>query len=108
MPVSGYDAPQLFNLDDDPEERHDRAAVPANREQQEALLALATADWDGTAILTTLERRRQGRPLPSPAAGVGMPRASEFWVAPAGCNVFPEDPPEAWEEGLRRPPRAIK
>jgi choline-sulfatase len=85
-----YPMPQLFHLEDDPLELHDLAGVPAHRDQQEALLALVTADWDGDAILATLERRQQERQVPHAPARVGD-SPSEYWSAPSGCNLFPEE-----------------
>jgi len=88
----GYATPQLFQVEDDPQELHDLAGAPACQDQQDELLALATADWDGGAIMATLEHRQALRPAPNPAARSLTLRSSEYWAPPPGCNVFPEGP----------------
>ena len=86
----GYEAPQLFHLEDDPGELHDLAGVAAHQKQREALLALATAGWDGAAIEATLAQRHVMRPSPNPATAARPIRSAEYWPPPPDCNVFPE------------------
>jgi choline-sulfatase len=86
----GYPSPQLFNLDHDPRELHDLAGDPAYADQREALLALATAGWDGDEIVATLARRQAQRPAPNPSNRMAQPRSGEYWSPPPGCNAFPE------------------
>ncbi|MGI8912611.1 MAG: sulfatase-like hydrolase/transferase, partial [Chloroflexota bacterium] len=86
----GYTMPQLFHLDHDPQEQHDLAVDPDYREPRAALLALATAGWDGAAIEATLERRQAMRPPPNPATRAQTLRSAEYWTPTTDCTVFPE------------------
>lgn len=87
----GYDEPQLFNVADDPEEFEDRADDPACAEVKAELLARALKGWDGTAIEPRVQRRAAGRQVLRQWAGVVEHDLSDFWQAPPGCNVFPEE-----------------
>jgi choline-sulfatase len=87
----GYDAPQIFNLEEDPEEFEDRAGDPACAAVRERLLARVRAGWDGDRIEAELKRRAEGRALIRRWAGRVPHDLSDFWQAPPGCNVFPEE-----------------
>ncbi len=87
----GYDAPQLFNVAEDPEEFEDRAGDPGCAEVRERLLARVRAGWDGDWIEAELKRRSEGRALVRRWAGRVAHDLSDFWQAPSGCNVFPEE-----------------
>ena len=87
----GYDAPQLFNVAEDPEEFEDRAEDPACAAVRERLLARAREGWDGDRIEAELKRRADGRAVVRRWAGKVAHDLSDFWQAPPGCNVFPEE-----------------
>ena len=86
----GYDAPQLFNIDEDPEEFHDRAEDGACVDIRTQLLERARAGWDGDAITSQLASRTDDREVLRAWAGAVDHDLSDFWRAPAGCNLFPE------------------
>ena len=50
--------PQLFNLEDDPHERVDQAAVPECRELVAELTGLVLDGWDPARVATRLEERQ--------------------------------------------------
>ena len=87
----GYDEPQLFNLAEDPGEFEDRAGDPDCAGVREALLARVREGWDGSAIGPKLQRRAGGRRVLRRWAGAVKHDVADFWRAPAGCNVFPEE-----------------
>ena len=85
----GYGVPQLFNLDDDPQELVDRARDPVCATVRARLREEALAGWSGNAIEAELRRRAEGADLLR-AWGRMMPvDPTDFWQAPAGANVFP-------------------
>ena len=51
--------PQLFNLAEDPAERHDRAQDSGCREVREALTARVLADWDPEAVAEKMAEKRR-------------------------------------------------
>ena len=87
----GYDEPQLFNLDEDPLEFDDRARDPVCAEVREALLARVRDGWNGGTIRPRLQRRTEGRRVLREWAGAVEHDLADFWRAPPGCNVFPEE-----------------
>ncbi|MDP6775629.1 MAG: sulfatase-like hydrolase/transferase [Candidatus Latescibacteria bacterium] len=87
----GYDAPQLFNIEEDPEEFHDRAGDPACADVQARLLARAREEWDGGAIADHVASRADDREALRAWASTVEHDLSDFWQAPEGCNLFPED-----------------
>jgi choline-sulfatase len=54
----GY-APQLFDLENDPYERHDLAHEPGHADTRDALLARVLDGWDPDAIAARIRARRQ-------------------------------------------------
>ncbi len=88
----GYDTVQLFDLEADPDEQHDRGTDPACREIRESLLARATEEWDGAGVERThgMEQARSAL-----VQGTGRLRGdgiSEQWLFPAGGNVREDRP----------------
>ena len=87
----GFERPQLFDLETDPEELEDRADDPTCAAIREELLNRVLEGWDGNAIEARLERQTATRPLLR-QWGEKVPHdLSDFWRAPAGCNLFPEE-----------------
>jgi len=87
----GHDRPQLFNLEEDPDEFHDRAADPACADIKEQLMERVLQGWNGDAIEATLERRTEARNLLREWGRTVPHDLSDFWQAPPGCNIFPEE-----------------
>ena len=86
----GYDAPQLYNLAEDPEELEDRADDPGCADVKAELMARVREGWDGEAVQDRLSSRAEGREVIRQWAGTVAHDLSDFWQAPAGCNTFPE------------------
>jgi choline-sulfatase len=86
----GYDAPQLFNLHEDPQELDDRAAAPSCAPIREALLAEAREGWSAAEIEATLARRTADRRLLATWARAVQPPDPDYWSFPPERNVFPE------------------
>jgi choline-sulfatase len=53
------DAPQLFDLDDDPYERHDLSRDPQHAATRDALLARVLDGWNPDAIAARIRARRE-------------------------------------------------
>ncbi len=82
--------PQLFDLDDDPEERNDRADDPACAEIREALTARVLEGWHPEAIAAELDAR--GREKQVLAAWTRAVRpASPYQVETRGEDNWLED-----------------
>ncbi len=86
----GFDEPQLFNLDDDPDEFRDLAGDPGCADVKGALLERVLEGWRGGAIGPKLQRRAGGRRVLRRWAGAVEHDLTDYWKAPPGCNVFPE------------------
>ena len=86
----GYEQPQLFNIEEDPQELCDRAQDSSCAAIKNELLEQVLAGWDADAIGAELESRRKGQQLLRQWAGVVEHDLSDFWRAPPGSNVFPE------------------
>lgn len=87
----GYETPQLFNLREDPDEFEDRANDPECAEIRQHLLDRVLSGWSGDRIEQTLERRRRARNVLVNWTQAVQPADPDFWEAPPGCNVFPEE-----------------
>lgn len=57
------DPPQLFNLEDDPQEMHDRADDPACKQIREQLLAELLAEWDPAHVARRMSEKRRATEL---------------------------------------------
>ena len=89
----GYEHPQLFHLESDPEELQDLGQDEAYRDIRESLLDAAMEDWSGDEVLQTLETTRVDREVLvkfGKTARVGTDDPPDRWTAPDGCNIFPE------------------
>ena len=86
----GYDAPVLFNLDDDPQELHDRAADPSCADVRDELDDLVRAGWSGAAVERAVARHQTDRNVLDDWATALHPAAPDLWHAPPGSNSFPE------------------
>jgi len=89
----GYDRPQLFNLESDPEEWNDLGDDDSHAAIRDELLAEVQAGWSGENILRTLEMVGSDREIlrkfqKQSRVATGDP--PDRWNAPDGCNIFPE------------------
>lgn len=87
----GHDEPQLFNLEEDPAEHSDRAGDPACLQERDDLLARVRDGWDGATIGPTIASRVPDQQYLRQWGRTASFDPSDFWRAPAGCNVFPEE-----------------
>jgi len=86
----GYEEPQLFNIEEDPQELHDLAGDSKYADVKAELLARVCEGWDGAVVQPTLDARAQGRGVLRDWASEVSHDLDGFWQAPPGCNVFPE------------------
>lgn len=85
----GYERPQLFNLAEDPQEMHDRAADPACAAVCQRLLARVRAGWDGQRVAQALARcPERSREVLKRARAHATPTA-DSWDVPPEATVFP-------------------
>ncbi|MDP6108309.1 MAG: sulfatase-like hydrolase/transferase, partial [Candidatus Brocadiia bacterium] len=82
--------PQLFNLDDDPDEWSDLGEDPAHADVRERLQARVLEGWSGEHMEQTLAARQQGNRLLTQWYQRLRPEEPEQWVADAEDNVYPE------------------
>ncbi|MBS0322111.1 MAG: sulfatase-like hydrolase/transferase [Proteobacteria bacterium] len=73
------DAPMLFDLARDPDERHDLAGDPAHRALRERLLARVLDGWDPDAIATRIAARRREKDVIDAWARHVHPRDEFRW-----------------------------
>ena len=85
----GYDTPQLFHLEEDPQELDDRGADPACRDVREALLARVHAGWSAAANAAIIERRTPDVALLTQWFRAVRPNYTR-WVPRPEQNLFPE------------------
>jgi choline-sulfatase len=78
------DAPQLFDVDDDPRERHDLAGDPRHARLREALEARVLDAWDPEAIARRIAERRRDKDVIDEWARHVRPRDEFRW------NLLPE------------------
>ncbi len=84
---AGSERVQLFNLENDPEERNDLGQEPDFEGVRRRLLARLTRDWDPDRVAEQHARRMAEQEL---VFRIGVPRTeqvSEKWPFPAGGNV---------------------
>ena len=82
---------QLFNLEEDPEERNDRAEDPSCASIRDDLLTRVSEGWDPERVAETVRRRGVGSTLLRAWTKATRPPDPDFWQAPPGSNVFPEN-----------------
>lgn len=92
----GYDRPQIFNLQEDPEEITDRGSDPNYSGVREELMGIVRNHWSGDEVERAMNRKaRQREILQKWRANIPQGRhpkdtTQERWKAPPDCNVFPE------------------
>ncbi|OGG56034.1 MAG: hypothetical protein A3F84_16065 [Candidatus Handelsmanbacteria bacterium RIFCSPLOWO2_12_FULL_64_10] len=85
----GYDPPQLFNIEKDPEELHDLRDDPAHAGILRQLHRRVLDGWEGDRIeraMADLDARR--KEIVARAEKYRTPE-QDFWDMPPDCNVFP-------------------
>lgn len=87
----GHDAPQLFNLDDDPGEWKDLAADPAHAELRKELLAMVHEGWSPARIQARVKRVIDDHGYLTAWGRKASPPDPDHWVCPPGANVFPQE-----------------
>ena len=87
----GHDTPQLFNLAEDPEELRDLGADPAHADIRAQLTARALQGWRREDAERRMAARAATREVMQKWAKAVPYDLSDFWQAPDGCNVFPEE-----------------
>jgi len=86
----GYDEPQLFNIEEDPDEIHDRARDPASASVRDELHARVREGWSGQRVVDAMALLRERTRVLKAWSQAVRPPDPDHWVAPEGCNVFPE------------------
>ena len=86
----GYPTPQLFHLEDDPDELDDRGADPACAAVREELLDLALRGWSGEVIEETLRQRAADHRLLTAWHRAQEPPDPDYWPARPEQTIFPE------------------
>jgi arylsulfatase A-like enzyme len=89
VPYDGFDAPQLFNLDDDPQELHDRGSDPALVGLRADLRARALDGWSAAVMEPTLAQRARDRGVLTAWYRAVRPPDPALWTADPAENVFP-------------------
>jgi len=87
----GYDTPELFNLEEDPEEMNDLVADPSLTARREELLGLVMDGWHPETIITHVERVVRDTQVVAAWGRSVKPPDPDHWIAPPGSNVFPQD-----------------
>ncbi len=85
----GY-PPQLFDLEDDPGERHDLARNPRHRAILEQLRHRILADWDPDAIARRMRERRPDKDLLAAWAAATLPEERYRWPMRPEMNRLDE------------------
>lgn len=80
----GYDAPQLFNLEADPDELHDQGSAEDHADVRESLLGQVRYKWNPNHI----EQVVTGRGLTQRWRHEIKLGESEVWAVPVGSNEF--------------------
>ncbi|MEW7009939.1 sulfatase-like hydrolase/transferase [Lentilitoribacter sp. EG35] len=80
------EAPQLFDLENDPLETTDLAALPEHREKLEALMQKLTQDWNPQDIVERMKTRRIEKDLLLEWAKNVQPVSSHIWTFSPGIN----------------------
>jgi len=86
----GYDNPQLFHLDQDPEEFYDLGADPAFAQVRQELLRQVHEGWNPQQTQEVLTRRHEDLETLVSWAGAVQPEQPFVWQAPEGVNQVPE------------------
>ncbi len=84
----GYEHPQLFNLEDDPQEMTDLGESESAAAIRAELLAQVNEGWDPERIARVVERRRFEREFTLEWRRTVRPKESDRWQFPAGVNEF--------------------
>ena len=103
MYYAEFDTFLLFNLEEDPEEMHDRAADPACAEIAKELQSKIHARWSADRMLEGFDRETRWRRLLEECGHPLIPRPIGLETPPAGANDFDFSQLPNWEELKNRP-----
>jgi len=98
MYYAEFDTFLLFNLEEDPEEMHDRAADPACAEIAKELLSKIHARWSADRILEGFDRENRWRRLLEQCGHPLIPRPMGHETPPPGANSFDFSQLTNWDE----------
>ena len=85
---SESDSCQLFNIDDDPGERNDRADDPACKDIVAEALANIHARWSAQNVLDNLARQERARRVIQASGHAIVPHEEPVFAVPDGSNTF--------------------
>lgn len=85
----GHPEPQLFNLEIDPAEVHDRAADPHCAAIRRTLLERIHQNWNPDKVLQRIADRKDDYAILYQWAGATQPTQPHLWQAPPNVNQFP-------------------
>ncbi|NOY80928.1 MAG: sulfatase-like hydrolase/transferase [Kiritimatiellaeota bacterium] len=84
---AGFERVQLFNLENDPEERNDLGLDPDFEDVRRRLLAHLTRDWGPECVSEQHARRMAEQELVCRSGAPRKGQISERWTFPSGGNV---------------------
>jgi len=90
----GCDTPQLFNLEDDPDETIDRGSDATCSGVREELMEIVGKHWSGDEVERAMNKKMRHRELLQewraniPSKRHAKDTTQERWKAPPDCNVF--------------------
>ena len=82
----GYDKPQLFNMHDDPGERHSVAGQPEYADIQQELLDILEQHWDGEQFYQICQRTVEHQDLLTQWVQITHTEQQEHWKGDEGNN----------------------
>jgi len=85
----GYEQPQLFHLEEDPQEWNDRRDDPACADIRQRLLRRVREGWDGERVANALKQVKQRQQTALKKAQAYATPTPDFWEMPPDANVFP-------------------
>jgi arylsulfatase A-like enzyme len=80
--------PELYDMERDPAEQHDRADDPAYAADRARLEARVLADWDPVAVLGRLQLQQRRGGVLRPWAARTHPAEQYRWSMPAGRSTW--------------------
>jgi choline-sulfatase len=82
----GYEHPQLFDLETDPDENRDLGTSPDHAEVRQELLTRVMDNWSGERIEQQVRQHSAGRAIVRKWAASHPTGQSERWAMPTGVN----------------------
>jgi len=85
----GYDQPQLFNLDEDPQEMNDRRDDPSCAAVRDGLLRRVREGWDSERTVKAIAQIKERQQAAFKKAKAYATPTPDYWDMPPDANVFP-------------------